>query len=110
MSEKFKERLYDFIMDRRQVTFAEIEDEYGQGSELYGPLDRNIVFWNNVRKDVSDALTELFRDKRISIKSCEERFYAIEGKGIDLPIVQDHSIRKFDEPHWDPVLITPKKK
>lgn len=73
------------------------------GDNMFGILDKNIVFWEGLSESACDALNNLMKEKKIHIKPVDVLIYMIDGALLNLPIVKQ--TRAYKKLHWLPVVF-----
>lgn len=98
-----KEQIYKKIKDLGQVSFINLEEIEGFKGEFSLEIKNNkIVLWSGLSQEAIDSILELEKEKKIEASATTRFVYAIDGGGLNLPIVK--SKRKYLKPHWLPVV------
>ncbi len=94
------------------VSFVELADWLGESFRGNGRLtdahDPNIVFWDNLRPEIGEALDILMQAGRVEFRATIPLIYMMDGGILPLPIVKRPPAAGYVNPHWQPVaLIVP---
>lgn len=102
-----KNKILEYIEKMKSgVSMAELHNhiEGFKGEyELYSPKTKNVVLWSGISKKAADAISELLREKKITMTSTTPLVYYVDGNALDLPILKSDRIPK--KPHWLPVVF-----
>jgi hypothetical protein len=103
-----RDRLLGYIRQVDYVTFAELAnrfaDHFRNGQyEISKP--GNIVLWQGVTREASDALAGLLSDGSIVMRPTQLLTYLIDGCTLKMPMVK--SVRQYKTPHWLPAVLRP---
>jgi len=96
-----KEEILEFCK-RGAVSFAEIENRFGKGTEGYG-CQENSWYWFHLTKETVCAIHELFKEKKIIFYPSDPLVYLVDGIIPTYPIAKTG--RKYKKDHWLPVVI-----
>ena len=107
MNTPLKEKILNLIDKFSGVSFAEIQQEFGDEVEgdraLYSKDNENIIFWNGLNEDALNAIMDLISEGQIKMTPTSVYIYLADGMALKLPVVS--SKRKYKTPHWLPVVL-----
>ena len=110
--EELGEQLIKFILNKKSVSFANInhffqekEVDY-QGDQALAVADYpTLVYWVNWNEFATDVYfyAEKKLGDKIEMKPCSHLVYFIDGCALTLPIAK--SVRNYKTTHWIPVVL-----
>ena len=108
-SEGLKQKIASFINRGGSVSFVELEQHIPafRGDYSIGFEDKNIWFWFHCSSESIDAIDELLKEGRISIKTTTPLVYMHDGRMPSLPVAK--RIMTYKTPRWLPVVFNPVK-
>ncbi len=112
-----KQAITDLILSRGNVTFAELDSVEGfRGIIVHffnvGDLNAEVILWEGVSREASDALDELLTDRVIAASTCNSFLYLIDGLSLKLPVLppsmasRKAPFRKL-RTYWAPLQFSP---
>lgn len=109
--QKIKDHVLEYIKRNPDTTFVEIEELFekynfkykGKGAYSSGE-NKNVIFWTGWNKKAFDVLAELKREGYIVMNVSTSYIYVIDGKGLDLPVLNKLSDAKHD--CWLPITFS----
>jgi hypothetical protein len=90
------------------VSFAELQQELGErtvGELEMGMFDQNLIFWQCVSPEFTEALNQLFRSKVIKQSPTNVLVYFTDGAVLKLPLAVKIPAGGYKKPHWVPVVL-----
>ncbi|OPX93100.1 MAG: hypothetical protein A4E59_02892 [Syntrophorhabdus sp. PtaB.Bin027] len=107
-SEDLKQKIGSFISSwGGGVSFVELEQHIPgfRGDYSIGFEDKNIWFWFHCSSESIDAIDELLKEGRISIKTTTPLVYIADGGMPNVPMAKGN--RTYKTPRWLPVVFNP---
>ena len=101
---KLKERILEFVKERRHVSFVEIQDKFGRGDTAI-EIEGNVILWANLKEEVVSAIIELLNERKLYANPTSVLVYAVDGRILKLPIAKRIPKDGYKEPHWLPVVL-----
>lgn len=112
---ELKEKIYNFIVEHKEVAFTELEkffEEIGIDYEGNNAIRLNdklpIYAWFNWKSELNQILLELDEEGKTTFYPTTPFIYFIDGKVPDFPIVTSKTGRHIKKDHWLPVVICTK--
>lgn len=102
---KLQQEIYEFVKQRRYVSFAEIQNKYGKGKFSIVLPKKNIFLWVQLPKEVVDAILNLIEEKKLFLHPSCLLVYFCDGKVLTLPIAKRIPKNGYKNPHWLPTVL-----
>jgi hypothetical protein len=108
-------RYADVILETLQskigVSFVDLELAFERAGLDFDGGQRiskgeNLVLWSNWNEDATEAITRLFNEGQVELRTTNPLTYWIDGKVPSFPVAKSPN-RKYRKPHWLPVTIAP---
>jgi len=89
------------------VSFVELEkiNNFCGDCGVFLGSNSNLLLWNKVSQDASDAIKELLEENLIITKVVNPIIYAVDGKVLSLPLAKRISNKKSKNLKWLPVVF-----
>jgi hypothetical protein len=103
--------ILEIVKSKIGVSFVDVEQAFERaGLEFDGGYriskGENLVLWSNWNEDATEAITHLFNDGQVELKTTNPLTYWVDGKVPSFPVAKSPN-RKYRKPHWLPVTIAP---
>lgn len=99
-----EEKVYNFINDYHNVSFAEIVDKFGDGDQVLR-VKGNLILWHGLGAATAEAIINLVNKKQIEWETTSVMRYAIDGTLLKLPLAKRVPKNGYKTPHWVPVVL-----
>lgn len=98
-----KKKILDFLKTRDYVSFQEMNQIDGFKGDRVLELDENLVLWQGISKEASQAILELIRAKKVKMNPSTIYVYLFDGGYLNLPIAK--KMQSYKKPHWFPITL-----
>lgn len=106
--EQLKKDVLEYIVSRKNVSFAELSRKFKIKGELTIELGTsNILIWANVSEEFYQVFKELDQENKIQMKPCSGVVYLVDGEALTLPQVVKPPKNGYKKMHWLPVILNP---
>jgi hypothetical protein len=111
---ELQQAIVALVKERDHISFVEIERlckqrgiEYRGNMRMFlGELSRNVVLWSGLSDVLYHAICTLIEQKILHIWPATPAVYYVDGKILDLPIVQSQRPQKrYTRPTWLPITF-----
>lgn len=110
-NKSLKEKLYLFIENTGNVSFADILEIKGTKGDCNFELKdegySNVLLWQGLTKEAIDGLTGLVNEGKIAFKPTTLLVYLMDGRYLNLPMAEKKE--HYKELRWLPVVMNVNK-
>jgi hypothetical protein len=113
--DSLKQDIFECIRVSGDVTFAELHERLGERIEgeytMFTSPDSNIVLWDDIAYEFIAAIGELLIEEKITVKYEPDTYeaYATKGALLPYPLARLPPESGYDDLHWLPAVVSPKR-
>lgn len=101
-----KEKILEVVKEFPGASFVELQREIGKetkGDYQTGSQKHNVMFWNGMSKEFTDAIRELLLEKKLKVDVTPPMTYFLDGRVPNLPVAKRN--KSYKKLHWIPQVF-----
>lgn len=109
-----KAKVYEYIKKQRGVSYAELERYFEvigysyKGTAICCSIFTDkVIFWQGWHRQAFSVVDELIKDHKIHRRPAPPLLYLLDGKGLNLPKVEQfENYKRIKRESWLPCILT----